>query len=177
MGQVTDDHGDGLGMLVLDEGEDVLAFSLLDEREGRLLDLGLNLLDDLLGDLGIQRVLQEHLGIVQTALLVILAGKVERIELFDDLLDEFGGHITQRGEGASDVLDHFRGQLAEQRTGRIVIDGEQENGGPGYAVNLIDVLGQLLSGPQRHGFWEFLSGTCVFMPPGASSSKVRRRGV
>ena len=113
MRQVTHDQRDGLRMLFLNEGEQVLALRLLQKRKRRLLNLRLNLLNDFICSLRIQRVFQEVARIVETAFTHIALRHRERIELADDTLSQFFRHITKRGECARDLFHRFGGHFLE----------------------------------------------------------------
>ena len=64
MPEMADDEGDGLGMLVLDEGEQGLGLDALEEAERRPLHLGLDLPDDVGRPIGIEGLLQQPLGLL-----------------------------------------------------------------------------------------------------------------
>ena len=82
--QVAHDQRDGLRVLILDERQQVLALGLLQEAERRLLHLRLDLLQHPLGRLAVQRLLEQHLRVLQPALVDVLARDRQAVELLHD---------------------------------------------------------------------------------------------
>ena len=150
MRQMTHDQRDCLRMLFLNEGEQVLALRLLQKRERRALNLGLNLLDDLLGGLGIKRILQQTAGVIEAALAHISLRHRQRIELADHLLTEFLGHIAQRRKGARDFLDHFGRHLLEQLSCAIGVEQQQQDRALQRAVDFVRRFWKFGAGAEGH---------------------------
>ena len=130
MGQ---DEGNGLWVLVLNEGEEVAALGFLEERKRSRADGLLDGLEDLIRVGGGERLFEEFPGVVEAALFEVLAGLCHLVELFDDGASLIGGHSAKGGNGGGDV---FYGVLVHERKdlgGDFLTEADQKQSGLGHA--------------------------------------------
>ena len=93
--QVGEDQGDRLRVFVLDKGQQIFGFGLLQERERRGGDLLGHLLDHL-GRVGLgHALLEQRLGVIEAAFTDIVAGQRQAVELFEDRV-AIGAAISPR---------------------------------------------------------------------------------
>ena len=105
--EMGEDQGDGLGMFVLNEGEEVVAFGLLQEGKRGALDGLIDLIDDPFGLFLGEALGEQGLGVIPAAFVGIGTGEGQLIELLDTTLRR--AWVTDRGR-------RFRGRAP--RSGR-----------------------------------------------------------
>jgi hypothetical protein len=149
--QVAEDQGDRLRVLILDEREQVLALCALEKAERLLLDLRLDLLEDPLGHLGVEGVLEDRLGVVEVALAQVLGCESEVVELCNNPAAQFRRDPPQAGELACHRLHHFGRHLLEDRRGIFLTKCEEEDRRLADAVEVGGVVGEFLVGLAGHG--------------------------
>ncbi len=161
-----EDQGDRLGVLVDDEGQQVLAVDLLEEAEGEGLDRLADRVERGVGGLA-QRPLDERSGHVEPPLSAGQRVGVGMGEVEDCLLLLFGGDGAELGDLDGDRLDLFRPQPPEQLCRLLLGEAGEEDRG------FTDVGG-------CHGFADCLfsttaetGGTRLFAGPVSSAGAVR----
>ncbi len=131
-----EDQRDGLRVFVLNEGEKVFRFGLLEEGERR----GLDLLGDLLDDAGCivlaERFSQQTLGVLQPAFVEVGVGQREVVELTEDVLARDEGDLADRRDFARDLLDGFGGKPLENLRRLILFERQEQDRGLSDAIEV-----------------------------------------
>lgn len=122
-GEMGEDQRDRLRVFILDEGQQVFAFSFLEKRKRGGLHLLGDLLDDAIGVGGAEGFADQGLGVVEAAFAEIGIGQGEVVKFAEDLLSGFDGDFADAGDFAADffhglgwkALEDFRRLLLAER--------------------------------------------------------------